>query len=70
VRLRDRGVLRTGAFADLTVFDPALVADRATFESPHQYPLGIPHVVVNGVFTLRDGQHTGNRGGRAVRGSS
>ncbi len=55
--------------ADVTVFDPGTVADRATFVDPHQYPVGIPHVVVNGVLTLRDGEHTGERGGRAVRGN-
>jgi N-acyl-D-amino-acid deacylase len=70
LQLADRGVLRVGAIADVTVFDPGTVADRATFESPHQYPIGIPHVIVNGVLTLRDGEHTGNRGGRAVRGAS
>lgn len=70
LRLRDRGRIQVGAVADITVFDPGLVADQATFEAPHQYPLGIPHVVVNGVLTLRDGDHTGDRGGRAVRGGS
>ena len=70
LRLSDRGGLRVGGFADVTIFDPSTVADQATFESPHQFPVGIPHVIVNGVLTLRDGEHTGNRGGRAVRGSS
>jgi N-acyl-D-amino-acid deacylase len=68
LHLRDRGVLRVGGFADVAVFEPDIVADQATFASPHQYPLGIPHVIVNGVLTLRDGEHTGRRGGRAVRG--
>jgi len=70
LRMRDRGRLRVGAVADVTVFDPGTVTDRATFADPHQYPLGIPHVVVNGVLTLRDGEHTGELGGRAVRGSA
>ncbi len=69
LRIADRGVIRIGAFADLVAFDPATVADRATFDDPHQYPVGIPVVVVNGVVTLRDGEHTGSLGGRGVRGT-
>ena len=68
LKLDGRGVIEVGAFADLVSFDPATVADRATFEDPHQYPDGIPVVVVNGVVTLRDGEHTGDRAGRGVRG--
>jgi N-acyl-D-amino-acid deacylase len=68
LRIADRGVVRPGAFADLVAFDPADVADRATFDDPHQYPVGIPLVVVNGVVTLREGEHTGSLGGRGVRG--
>jgi N-acyl-D-amino-acid deacylase len=68
--LQDRGTIRQGAFADLVAFDPREAADRATFEDPHQYPVGIPLVVVNGVITLRDGAHTGDRGGRGVRGGA
>jgi N-acyl-D-aspartate/D-glutamate deacylase len=67
LRLEDRGVIGVGAYADLVAFDPATVADRATFDDPHRYPVGIPHVVVNGVLTLRDGEHTGKLGGRGVR---
>ena len=67
--LADRGVLRVGAVADVVVFDPGSVADRATFDDPHRYPAGIPHVVVGGVHTIRDGEQTGRMGGRAVRGS-
>ena len=66
--LDDRGVLRVGAIADVVVFEPGSVGDRATFEDPHQYPVGIPHVVVGGVHTIRDGEQTGRMGGRAVRG--
>ena len=69
LRLADRGVLRVGAFADVVVFDPGTVADRATFDDPHQYPVGIEHVVVNGVLTLRDAEHTGQLGGRGVKGA-
>ena len=68
LRIRDRGEVRVGAFADLVAFDPDTVSDRATFDDPHQYPVGIPVVVVNGVVTLRDGEHTGSLGGRGVRG--
>ena len=67
--LADRGVLRVGAAADVVVFDPDGVGDRATFEEPHQYPAGIPHVVAGGVHTIREGEQTGRTGGRAVRGS-
>jgi N-acyl-D-amino-acid deacylase len=67
LRLGDRGLLATGMAADVVVFDPVRVADTATFERPFQYPLGIPHVIVNGVFALRDGQRTRDMAGRALR---
>jgi N-acyl-D-amino-acid deacylase len=67
--LAERGILEAGRAADVVAFDPDTVADRATFEDPHQYPEGIPLVVVNGVLTLRDGEHTGDLAGRAVRSS-
>jgi N-acyl-D-amino-acid deacylase len=68
LRIADRGRVAPGFFADLVAFDPATVADRATFDDPHQYPVGIPLVVVNGVVTIRDGDQTGRLAGRAVRG--
>lgn len=68
--IRERGRIAVGAFADLVAFDPEAVEDRATFENPHQYPVGIPVVVVNGVVTLRGGEHTGELGGRGVRGEA
>jgi N-acyl-D-amino-acid deacylase len=63
-----RGVLEPGAFADVVVFDPRRIIDRATFAEPHQYAEGVVHVFVNGVPTLRDGEHTGATAGRFVRG--
>ena len=65
--IEDRGEVRTGAFADLVVFDPARVADIATYEDPQQPPAGIPHVFVNGRHVVRDGAHTGARPGRTLR---
>jgi N-acyl-D-amino-acid deacylase len=55
-------------FADVVVFDPAKVADCATFEKPHQYAMGIKEVFVNGQQVLRDGEHTGAKPGRALWG--
>lgn len=66
--IRERGQLAEGCFADVVVFDPATIADHATFEKPHQYATGVEHVFVNGVQVLRDGEHTGARPGRAVWG--
>jgi N-acyl-D-amino-acid deacylase len=66
LHLRDRGVLRPGAFADVVVFDPAAVADTATFTDPHRYPRGIPWVLVNGRPVVADGRHTGARPGRVL----
>jgi N-acyl-D-amino-acid deacylase len=63
-----RGLLKPGMFADIVVFDPALVADRATFDQPHQYAVGVRHVFVNGVQVLKDGEHTGRKPGRALWG--
>jgi len=63
-----RGRLVPGHFADVVVFDPAAIADKATFESPHRYAVGVRHVVVNGVPVLRDGEHTGALPGRALWG--
>ena len=65
--LRDRGVLREGAFADLVVFDPATVADDATYEEPSRHPTGIEHVVVNGRPAVLAGHETGERAGRLLR---
>jgi N-acyl-D-amino-acid deacylase len=67
LRLRDRGEIRGGAWADLVVFDPSTVADVATYDDPHRYPRGIEHVVVNGVVALEAGETTADRGGRFLR---
>ena len=67
VGLRDRGVLREGAFADVVVFDPLTVADLATYEQPAVHPAGIRDVLVNGRPAIRDGRETGERPGRLLR---
>ena len=65
--LRDRGTIRVGARADLVVFDARRVTDVATYEDPHRYPVGIEHVLVNGRFVIKDGEHTGSLPGRVLR---
>jgi len=67
IGLSDRGRIEVGARADLAVFDPEQIIDRATFENPHQYAVGMRHVFVNGVAVLRDGAMTGMRPGMALR---
>jgi N-acyl-D-amino-acid deacylase len=62
--LRERGVLEAGCFADVVVFDPAVVADRATYADPHQYAMGLRSVIVNGILTVQGGALKGSRGGR------
>jgi N-acyl-D-amino-acid deacylase len=66
--LRERGLLRAGCYADVVVFDPATIADQATFEAPHQLATGVRDVWVNGVQVLLDGAHTGATPGRVVAG--
>lgn len=66
--IQGRGILREGLYADIVVFDPRTIADRATFEQPHQLSVGVRHVFVNGVAVVKDGAHTGAKPGRALRG--
>ena len=68
LELDRRGFLAEGMFADVVVFDPASIADRATFENPHQYAVGVRHVFVNGSQVIRNGEHTGAKPGRALWG--
>jgi N-acyl-D-amino-acid deacylase len=65
--LRQRGLLRDGALADIVVFDPATVRSNATYDEPRQFPDGIEHVIVNGVAVVSEGVHTGATPGRAIR---
>jgi N-acyl-D-amino-acid deacylase len=66
--LEGRGFLKKGMFADIVIFDPNTIADRATFEKPHQYAVGVRDVFVNGAQVLKNGEHTGAKPGRAVWG--
>jgi N-acyl-D-amino-acid deacylase len=66
--LDHRGFIKTGMYADVVIFNPAAIADRATFDKPHQYAVGMKHVFVNGVHVLKDGEHTGAKPGRALWG--
>ena len=68
LRLKERGRLEKGYFADVVVFDPKTIGDRSTYEKPHQYATGVKHVWVNGGHVLKDGEHTGQKPGQVVRG--
>jgi N-acyl-D-aspartate/D-glutamate deacylase len=68
IGIKDRGRLKDGMFADVTIFDQDRVIDRATFENPHQFPVGIEYVIVNGRVTIDKGQHTGALAGRVIYG--
>jgi N-acyl-D-amino-acid deacylase len=68
LKLCRRGALAVGNFADVVVFDPATIQDHATFDSPHRYATGMAHVLVNGIQVLAEGEHTGAKPGRVVRG--
>lgn len=68
LKLKKRGQLKSGYYADIVIFDPASIQDHATFENPHQYATGVNYVFVNGVMVLNDTKHTGAKPGRALRG--
>jgi N-acyl-D-amino-acid deacylase len=68
LKIQKRGALTLGNFADVVVFDPVTITDHATFAQPHQYATGMQHVFVNGVQVIKDGEHTGEKPGRVVRG--
>jgi N-acyl-D-aspartate/D-glutamate deacylase len=68
IGLRERGLLKEGYWADVAIFDPKTVADRATYENPHQYPVGIPYVIVNGQVVIDGDKHTGALPGQVLRG--
>lgn len=68
LKLKKRGELKVGNFADVLVFDPAKVMDHATYARPHQYATGMTHVFVNGIQVLKEGEHTGAKPGRFVKG--
>ena len=68
LKIQKRGALKPGYYADIVVFDPKKIQDHATFENPHQYATGVLHVFVNGVQVLKEGEHTGAKPGKCVRG--
>lgn len=68
LKIKKRGALTVGHYADVVVFDPQAIRDNATFENSHEYATGVLHVLVNGVAVLENGAHTGKKPGRAVRG--
>ncbi len=68
LRIKKRGLLKNGYYADVVIFDPKKIKDNATFQKPHQYATGMIHVFVNGQQVLKDGEHTGALPGRVVRG--
>lgn len=68
LRIKDRGSLEPGYFADVVLFDPKTISDHATYDNPHQFATGMQHVFVNGVQVLKNGEHTGEKPGRAVWG--
>jgi N-acyl-D-amino-acid deacylase len=68
LKIQKRGELKVGNFADVVIFNPAKVKDNATFEKPHQYAEGMIHVFVNGLQVFKEGEHTGAKPGRFVKG--
>jgi N-acyl-D-amino-acid deacylase len=68
LKIKKRGALKPGYYADLVIFDPDKIQDHATFDNPQQYSTGIVHVFVNGVQVIKDGEHNGAKPGHVVRG--
>jgi N-acyl-D-aspartate/D-glutamate deacylase len=68
VGLKDRGAIQTGNCADLVVFDPAMIADKAAYKDPEQYPVGIDYVIVNGKVVIDHGAHSGELAGELLYG--
>lgn len=68
LKIQRRGELKTGNYADIVIFDPEKIQDHATFENPHRFATGVVHVFVNGVQVLKDGEHTGKKPGRFIKG--
>lgn len=67
LRIKNRGLLKNGYFADIVLFDPTKIQDNATFDKPHQYATGMVHVLVNGIQVLKNGEHTGAKAGRFIK---
>jgi N-acyl-D-aspartate/D-glutamate deacylase len=67
VGLRDRGLIKIGFAADIVIFDAQTIIDQSTYTAPFAYPVGIPYVLVNGLLTIKDGEHTGARAGTTLR---
>jgi len=67
-QLKDRGLIKEGMAADIVIFDPNEVTDKATFEQPHQYSVGFYFVLVNGQLVIADGKHTGVKSGTTLKG--
>ena len=65
--LRDRGILKEGTWADIVIFDPDTVIDKATYMDPHQFPEGISHVIVNGIIVVEDNEQNRKRPGKILR---
>ena len=67
LKLIKRGLLKEKYFADIVLFNLDTISDKATFKNPHQYPIGIDYVIVNGKIVIREGEHTGNLAGKVLR---
>ncbi|MFX0069722.1 MAG: amidohydrolase family protein, partial [Candidatus Hermodarchaeota archaeon] len=67
IGMRYRGTLKSKNFADITIFNPETIIDTATYLNPHQYPIGIEYVIVNGVIVINKGEHSGKLPGKVIR---